>query len=277
MKKRYNPDDFRTIHLASAYDELPLWSAPFGLKLLDAIDYSSSVVALDIGCGTGFPLLELAQRFGQASLFFGIDPWKEGLDQLQKKILCYEIENVVLLNAVAEKLPFEDEMFDLITSNNGLNNVESFEDSLIECHRTLKKGGHLVFSANLPETFSQFYVILIDTLTEEGITSVLPSIRKHIERKRKSINETCMALEKFRFKITTRSTESFSIRYFSGTSFLDHFLIRLYFLNTWLSLIPQNNQTQIMNIVEDKLNNLATRNHGLSMEVPFAIYIAEKY
>lgn len=40
---------------ASTWDELPLWSAPFGIKILDLIDYKKNINVLDIGCGTGFP------------------------------------------------------------------------------------------------------------------------------------------------------------------------------------------------------------------------------
>jgi hypothetical protein len=48
-------------------DELPFWSAPFGLKLLDLIDYKPAISAIDIGFGTGFPLIELAMRLGDSS------------------------------------------------------------------------------------------------------------------------------------------------------------------------------------------------------------------
>jgi 16S rRNA G527 N7-methylase RsmG len=48
-------------------DELPIWSVPFGLKLLDVVDYKPTISAIDIGFGTGFPLIELAMRFGNTS------------------------------------------------------------------------------------------------------------------------------------------------------------------------------------------------------------------
>jgi arsenite methyltransferase len=31
------------------FDEVPLWSAPFGLKLLDKINYRKGISAIDIG------------------------------------------------------------------------------------------------------------------------------------------------------------------------------------------------------------------------------------
>lgn len=45
--------------LASAFDETPLWSAPFGLRLLDRVRMADGLSVLDVGCGAGFPLLEL--------------------------------------------------------------------------------------------------------------------------------------------------------------------------------------------------------------------------
>jgi len=65
----FDSDDF---DLVSVIDELPLWSAPFGLKLLDTIKLKSGINVLDIGSGLGFPLLEIAQRLGTTSTVYGI-------------------------------------------------------------------------------------------------------------------------------------------------------------------------------------------------------------
>ncbi len=43
---------------------LAAWSAPFGLRLLDVVPLDPAATVLDVGCGTGFPLLELAHRLG---------------------------------------------------------------------------------------------------------------------------------------------------------------------------------------------------------------------
>ena len=38
------------------FDELPFWSAPFGLRLFEQIRLKKNIIALDIGFGAGFPL-----------------------------------------------------------------------------------------------------------------------------------------------------------------------------------------------------------------------------
>ncbi|TAL34748.1 MAG: hypothetical protein EPN93_11480 [Spirochaetes bacterium] len=50
--------------LVSALDEMSLWSAPFGMALLDEIPYRAGMSVLDLGSGTGFPLIEIAERLG---------------------------------------------------------------------------------------------------------------------------------------------------------------------------------------------------------------------
>jgi arsenite methyltransferase len=52
--------DLSNHDVVAAYDELPLWSATFGLLLFRHVPMQLGMKVLDVGCGTGFPLLELA-------------------------------------------------------------------------------------------------------------------------------------------------------------------------------------------------------------------------
>jgi arsenite methyltransferase len=60
----------------STFDEAPLWSASFGLLLLKHLELKKGITVLDLGCGTGFPLMDLAARLGNDAKLYGIDPWK---------------------------------------------------------------------------------------------------------------------------------------------------------------------------------------------------------
>src|SRR6185503_18794171 len=125
-----DPDDPAVV---SAFDELPLWSAPFGLRLLETVRLAPGLTVVDVGFGTGFPLLELARRLGPSARLYGVDPWAAALARARAKALAYGLENVVLLRAVAERLPLRDGRVDLVVSNNGLNNVEDVVRALAEC------------------------------------------------------------------------------------------------------------------------------------------------
>src|SRR4030042_7101490 len=94
-KSIFNLDDKETV---SIIDELPLWSAPFGFKLLDMIKLRKNITALDIGFGLGFPLLEVAQRLGNSSKVYGIDPWKAAIERAQRKINILGLTNIELID-----------------------------------------------------------------------------------------------------------------------------------------------------------------------------------
>jgi len=55
--------DFNHPEVAELYDELPLWSAPFGLLMLERIPMQRGLMIVDVGAGTGFLSIELAQRY----------------------------------------------------------------------------------------------------------------------------------------------------------------------------------------------------------------------
>lgn len=84
-----NSDEF-----VSFYDELPLWSAPFGLLLLENIPLKVDSTILDVGFWTGFPLIHLARRFGPNSSIYGIDPWEPAVKRVQAKIESNGVQNI---------------------------------------------------------------------------------------------------------------------------------------------------------------------------------------
>ena len=90
---------------------------------------------LDVGCGTGANLDMLA-AFGNAE---GVDVSDEALEFCRKKGLSVQ-------KGLAEKLPFDDETFDITTA---LDVVEHLEDDLAglrELYRVTKSGGRaLIF------------------------------------------------------------------------------------------------------------------------------------
>ena len=130
--------DFNDKRVVDAYDELPLWSAPFGLMLLDRIPMKPELSVLDVGCGTGFPLLELAGRLGPSSRLVGIDTWSAALERARAKATSYGLENVRIVEGDAARMAFDDGSFDLVTSNLGINNFEDPDAVLRQCfqHRS---------------------------------------------------------------------------------------------------------------------------------------------
>ena len=108
-------------------------------------------VGLDVGCGSGALTIACAKRNPKATMV-GCDIWSGSYKSEFSKKLCQDnataegVENVRFENGNAVKLSFEDESFDLVTSNYVYHNItgKNKQKLLLETFRVLKKGGVFV-------------------------------------------------------------------------------------------------------------------------------------
>lgn len=94
---------------------------------------------LDVGCGTGSLLSRLHSLYPQARLA-GIDPVSEMLAVARRRLPAY----VELREGWADRLPYADESFDLLVSNNMFHYIAQPLAALREMRRVLRTGGTLV-------------------------------------------------------------------------------------------------------------------------------------
>ena len=167
--------------VVALYDEIPLWSAPFGMALLEAVELRSGLVVVDVGCGTGFPLLELAERLGPGSRLHGVDPWTAAMDRLQAKLAAWKVETVVLHPVPIEEVALPDASVDLVVSNNGLNNVPDLDQALAVCARLARPGAQLVFTANLPGTMHRLYDAFARAMVDAGHPELQDALQRLID------------------------------------------------------------------------------------------------
>jgi SAM-dependent methyltransferase len=179
------------------------------------------------------------------------------------------IENLTISNASVEQIPFADATFDLITSNNCLNNVEDPRRAWQECFRVSKPGAQLVATENLPGTMTEFYECLRETLREMNLHESLAGVEEHIHAKRKPIEETRRLIGSSGYELAQERYPYFILRYVDGTAFLNHSLIRLAFLPSWKALAPETRQGRVFEQLEGKLNAVAKARGSLKMTVPF--------
>jgi arsenite methyltransferase len=252
-----------------AYDELPLWSAPFGLTLLDTIRTRKFMNILDIGSGSGFPMLEIAERFGLSCMVYGLDPSADAIAMINAKKEAKGIVNARILKGVAEEIPFPDKYFELVISNNGLNNVSDQKRSLSECFRVCDDGAQMVLTMNLPHTMVEFYDAYEQLLGELGLTEEISEMHAHITSKRTPVEELRVMIEATGFTIRTINVDGFKMKYTEGTAFFNSFLIKNYFMPSWQAFLPPDRITEVFILLEQKLNNIAKEQGELVMSVPF--------
>ena len=258
--------------LLLSYDDLPLWSAPFGLTLLDTVRMKPNMNILDIGSGGGFPMLELSGRMGKTCTVYGLDPSDDSIAMITAKKELRGIDFAKIVKGFAEEIPFPDEYFGLIVSNNGLNNVANQYASLAECYRVADSGAQMVLTMNLPHTMVEFYDIFEETLAGLGLNSEIEKMHDHISEKRKPVEYLKELILNSGFAISTINVDGFRLRYNDGTTFLDNYFIRKSFKESWKSILQENQAEQIFMLVEQKLNSLAREQGELVISVPFVCF-----
>jgi len=274
--KSYLSDNLNLNDFIDVFDELPLWSAPFGLRLLENIDYKQNITALDIGFGAGFPLTEIAMRLGNSSTVYGIDPWKETFKRVNQKKYYYGINNVKLIEGVAESIPLEDFSIDLITSNNGINNVSNIDAVFSECSRILKSGGQFVQTMNLDKTMIEFYNQLEIVLSEMKLYKEIEMMYKHLKKKRPPLHDFLGMMQKHSFIVNDVVEDEFCYKFADATAMLNHYFIRLAFMDSWIKLLPPENVEVVFDTVESGLNTIAKEQGGIRLTVPFVMINAVK-
>lgn len=263
--------DFNSDELIELFDELPFWSAPFALKLLENIDVKKNSIVLDIGFGAGFPLTELAMRFGKTSKIYGIDPWEAVIKRAEKKIAFYGIENVEIICGVAENIPLANDSIDLITSNNGLNNVSDLNQTLSECSRIMKNGGQFIQSMNMDKSMIEFYNIMEEVLNGFGLKSEIAAMKNHIYTMRKPLDQMIELVEQHGFSVKKVIKDQFNYTFADGSTMLQHYFIRLAFLDSWKNIVSENDRVEVFKNIENKMNRVAEDQGFFNLNVPFVV------
>jgi len=257
------------------YDELPLWSAPFGLRLLDRVPMKPGLTILDVGAGTGFLTLELAQRCGSETKVIAVDPWNAGMNRLRRKLAHLGLDNVLLLEQDAAVLDLPDASIDVVVSNLGINNFENADAVLRALFRVAKPNASFFLTTNLAGHMAEFYDVFRATLVELGQSDRLVILENHI-RHRGTVDSVAGMLRKAGFAVLDIETDSFRMRFADGTSLLRHYFIRLGFVQGWKSIVTADMLQTTFETLERNLNTVAAQRGELALTIPLAVIEARK-
>ncbi len=274
---------FSESEIAVVYDELSFWSSRFGALLFRHLKLRRNSSILDLGCGTGFPLLELAHVFGTSSRVTGVDIWHDALLRARTRQAVYGLTNVSVVEADGAGLPFAAEQFDLIVSNLGVNNFADTQAAFSECFRVLKHGGKLVLTTNITGHMQEFYDVFRATLLDGGYRRYLPRLTANEAHRGTTVSLSAL-LEAAGFRVTAEIEDSFQMHYMDGTTLLNHSLTRIGFLGGWRAVVePEDeiavfaeDEIAVFAEVERRLNDIARRDGELLMSVPMLYLEGEK-
>jgi|SRR5579863_3574232 len=261
--------DYKAPEFGDFYDELPLWSAPFGLLLLEHVPLRPGITILDVGAGTGFLSIELAQRCGCDAKVIAVDPWEAAMARLTRKLDHLEIQNVRTFVQDAATIDLPDESVDLIVSSLGINNFDNAEAVLRTCFRVARPGASLVLTTNLVGHMREFYAVYRSVLAELGCADQVAALDAHVGR-RATIDSVRIGLEGAGFKLVLAVTRDFREKFVDGSSLLRHYFMRLGFVPGWKVIAPAGAVEKTFTALEHRLNALAAKQGGLTLTVPAA-------
>ncbi len=165
---------------AENYDDK--WSISYDQRCIDyARDCFDSVVpddevrrlpydnALELGCGSGFFLLNLVQSgVARRGSVTDLSPGMVKVATRNGQSLGLEIDGRV---ADAERIPYDNDSFDLVVGHAVLHHIPDVELTLREVLRVLRPGGRFVFAGE-PTTIGNRYARTLSTLTWRVATNV---------------------------------------------------------------------------------------------------------
>ena len=265
-----HPAGWMPSRLAELYDETSFWSARFGALLFDHLEIRHGIRGLDVGCGTGFPLIELAHVHGASSHFTGIDIWVDALARARQKCKLHGLTNVGIIEADVASMPFPNADFDLVVSNIGINNFPDPRAALRECRRVAKTGARLVLTTNVKGHFGALYALLDAILSESGLKAAHEALR-HEEEHRLSKSTITDLLVDCGFTVSRAFESSFLICFADGSAMLHHSLVK-WFLDGWRQAVGAEHEREVFNTLEVRLNAAAARDGYVEMLVPM-LYI----
>jgi arsenite methyltransferase len=98
---------------------------------------------LDVGSGAGTDSLVAAQMVDPGGHVTGIDMTPEMLTKARASAAAMGVSNVEFLEGEAERLPFPDETFDVVSSNGVIDLIPDKDAVFAEIFRVLEPGGRI--------------------------------------------------------------------------------------------------------------------------------------
>ncbi len=148
--------------------------APATEMLVRAAAVRPGMRVLDLASGTGEPGLSLAPLVLPGGEVAGIDVAAAALAIARERALERGYGNLHFQQADVHNLPFQDSIFDVVTSRLGIMFFSDLPSALAEIRRVLRPGGHLALLAWGPLEEQDYFTSVTEALLAEFPGASIP-------------------------------------------------------------------------------------------------------
>ncbi|MEQ9072904.1 MAG: methyltransferase domain-containing protein [Sandaracinaceae bacterium] len=219
---------------AAVYDAhvVPRYSTLFGRLLLQEIPERERLQVLDVGCGSGYPALEVMRRLGEGGRVIAVDPDPTLIDLARRRALDATGRRIFFKTEGAEQLSFGDEVFDVVTGNLALSSFQQPERALAELVRVLASGGRLVLTQALEGTFEEVLDMFREVALKRGEDALVSRVDR-IAGRYPAPSTLRAIVESAGFEDVTVRTEDFHLPFESASQVLTDPALRLIAVPEW--------------------------------------------
>jgi ubiquinone/menaquinone biosynthesis C-methylase UbiE len=163
---------------APLYDETAgaIYLGALRRYLLPRVSVGEAPAVLDLGCGTGIGLLEVARVLGDCRRLCGIDLAPGMLEQARRKAAAAGVP-AAFEAGDAEAIPFEDDSFDLVLCSSVYHWLSDRTRAVAEMSRVVRAGGQVLVSSIVEPGYHE-WVRAIDDVRDRFVRQPLDEPRR---------------------------------------------------------------------------------------------------
>jgi SAM-dependent methyltransferase len=257
----------------------PQWSSPFGNLLLNVFQgyaHQPGWQVVDVGCGLGYPTLDLARQLGQDVDVAGVDVWGAGIEHARARASELRLKNVAFLVADVAACDLPDQSFDAATCNLGLTAFAQPAAALKGIARLLQPNGPLILTTSLKGTMQAFFETYRAVLDDLGLLDLSWDVERlmHLQP---TLERVEALLDMAGFTIDHTFSDEFALEFPDGSTFLRSPMVGLNFLHRWRGVIRDLSLRRVVfNEIERRLNARAAIRGRLDVMTPMLCVTARR-
>ncbi len=143
----------------AAQERMDALFAPLTEAALDDTGVRAGERVIDVGCGCGATVLDLAERVGAGGRVLGVDVSKPMLDRAAERVAARGLTTVTLTLADAAAHPFAPAAADLVFSRFGVMFFDDPPAAFANLRRALAPGGRLGFACWQPMKDNPYFSV----------------------------------------------------------------------------------------------------------------------